>query len=845
MKTLDTARWTRLRRLLDIALDLDVDARLRYCRELTDEDADLGADLERMLAAHERASQIPLPTAMELAATSVLDLAQEDAEFDRKRVGQIVGGYRLLRLIGAGGMGAVYLAEHAAAKFEHRVALKLVRRALASQAAIDRFERERNILAGMKHAGIALLFDGGQTSEGQSFYTMEYVDGKAITEYCEERALPVAERVRLLLQVASTLAYAHQNLIVHRDIKPSNVLVTAHGQVKLVDFGLAKLLDEETLPSMTQTGLGPMTPAYAAPEQFHNGAVTAATDVYQFGVLSFLVLTGRLPYRADPHDSLAWALAVTEKEEPLALRRAHHLNGASQPPGASARRFARQLTPDLDAIVRKCLSKPIERRYRSVDAMIADFDNYIAGRPVVARRATPWYFVWRFVTRRRNIVIGLLLAAGVLTVDVSVYFRTAAERARRLTRESDVSDVTRTMLVDLLHTRADDTLQPRSSLEALDREAERAMHMFAASAEHRAIATNVLAATYLDAGYAGPALRLVQASLDSIGANFDPLGEDALQLQLLSARAAGMLGDQPLAQRSLAQADRGIAALRIPSWAPERLAAATIRLQIEMADGNESAVARMGLLIRDSDRPNLNTTMEFAALLSAYGAAIDDDRRSIDALTRSASIFARHYGEDNPVALRSQRQLVLRDAEDLGAFDGERILADQMSRIENAFGANSRDYAEVLIARGRWRLLRNNPAGASESCARAAQIVEIAPDVTPELRVETFSLCAEAALATGRPADAQRYAISAIAEAAALPRSRAAAFHLQSALATCRLGDGEPAAAEGEASVEDIAHEGPTVRRNMRRTAALLADCLEERDVSAPARRIRARIETR
>ena len=164
-------------------------------------------------------------------------------------------------------MGTVYLAEHVDDGFTHTVALKIVRHALRSPSARDRFERERQILANLKHPGIALLFDGGQTPEGQSFYTMEYADGEPITDFCTRRVERTEARVRLLLQVAVTLAYAHQNLIVHRDVKPSNVLVTPDGRVKLIDFGLAKLLDEHLMPTMTQTGLGPMTPVYAAPLQ--------------------------------------------------------------------------------------------------------------------------------------------------------------------------------------------------------------------------------------------------------------------------------------------------------------------------------------------------------------------------------------------------------------------------------------------------------------------------------------------------------------------------------------------------------------------------------------------------
>ena len=327
MKEIDGAAWTRLRRLLDEALELDGEERERYVSSLQGDDAALVDDLERLLAQYSQFENKSVANAMELLAPAVADIMREEGALDADRVGQQIGPYRLVSLLGAGGMGAVYLAERASEGFAQRVALKLVRQAFGNRAARERFERERQILAALKHPGIALLFDGGESNDGSAFYTMEYVDGEAITDYCASQKLNVTERVHLLGQIATALAYAHQNLIVHRDVKPSNVLVTRDGHVKLVDFGLAKLVDQRAGVTMTQAGIGPMTPAYAAPEQFHYGAVTVATDIYQFGVLCFVVLSGRLPYRADPNDNLAWAEAVTS-EEPLTLARAAEMHGA-------------------------------------------------------------------------------------------------------------------------------------------------------------------------------------------------------------------------------------------------------------------------------------------------------------------------------------------------------------------------------------------------------------------------------------------------------------------------------------------------------------------------------------
>jgi serine/threonine-protein kinase len=433
MNALCPASWTRLRALLDRALELEGEARNDYVESLAGDDCALRPELLRMLAQHELHAQKSIPNAIELATRYIGSTLHEEMELDKARLGQDIGPYRLIRLLGAGGMGAVYLAERFKEGFAQQVALKLVRRTFGSAAAQERFERERQILASLRHPGIALLFDGGRTPDGQPFYTMEYVDGQIVTDYCRDRQSSVEDRVRLMLQIASALSYAHQNLIVHRDIKPSNVLIDSDVQTKLVDFGLAKLLDQADA-SMTQAGTMPMTPAYAAPEQFHKGAVTVATDIYQFGVLCYAILTERLPYEGDPNDTLTWARAVTE-QEPLTLSRA--LESATQTHQARTNRkkYKRRLTRDLDAILRKMMAKAPAHRYASMDAVMADLRAYLDRRPVRARRAGPAYFAWRFVLRHRLGTAAAVSAFAALGLTTLVAVRQAqmarfeAERA--------------------------------------------------------------------------------------------------------------------------------------------------------------------------------------------------------------------------------------------------------------------------------------------------------------------------------------------------------------------------------------------------------------------------------
>jgi serine/threonine-protein kinase len=343
-------------------------------------------------------------------------------------LGGRAGAFTLVRVIGSGGMGTVYLGERDAG-FRQLAAVKLTSGGHLTKAARERFEREREILAELNHPNIAVLLDGGETEAGEPYIAMEFVDGVPITEYCRTHELAPAARIRLVQQAASALAYAHQRLVVHRDIKPSNVLVTAGGVVKLLDFGIAKRLGASAGAELTQGQFGPMTPEYAAPEQYKGEAITAATDQYQLAVLLFRLLTGAFPYRADAADRIAWARAVVE-EIPLtpagALARAGAADDALVDSPRKRQRLRRRYRGDLTAILLKCLDKSAHARYGSMDAMSADLDAYLAGRPVRARPYSWRYAARKFVQRHR----WPLIAAAALLIGLAVGARQYVESIR-------------------------------------------------------------------------------------------------------------------------------------------------------------------------------------------------------------------------------------------------------------------------------------------------------------------------------------------------------------------------------------------------------------------------------
>jgi len=332
--------------------------------------------------------------------------------------GTMVGAYRLMRLLGRGGMGEVYLGERTDGRFEQHVAVKLVKRGMDSREILGRFARERRILGRLQHPAIARLLDAGETSDGRPYFIMEAIEGQPIATYCRTRELSVGERVSLFTVCCDAVDAAHRRLIVHRDLKPSNILVTPGGQVKLLDFGIAKLLgDEDSESGVTREGRWVLTPDYAAPEQILGGDVTMACDVFALGVLLYELLTGVRPY--DRHAATPLDLAARVDHET-----------AERP---SIRSRDRRLRGDLDTIIMKALAREPERRYASAAAFAEDLRRYLTSRPVEARRDSSGYRLRKFVARHRlGVAASVIVTAAVLAaLAISMYETAAARREAR------------------------------------------------------------------------------------------------------------------------------------------------------------------------------------------------------------------------------------------------------------------------------------------------------------------------------------------------------------------------------------------------------------------------------
>ncbi|MCX7072396.1 MAG: protein kinase [Gammaproteobacteria bacterium] len=408
------ALWPRFSALLDTALELDATAREAWLSGLAADDAELKPWLAAVLR-----SEGPLTPGRLDRLPAGARAAEAPPEFS---AGDRVGPWRLLRLLGAGGMGQVWLARRDDGAYQREVALKLPHAHLIAGALQRRFARERNFLAGLVHPNIARFYDAGLGEHGQPWLALEYVDGVALGDYCRQHALDTRARIGLMLQVAAAVQAAHARLIVHRDLKPANVLVAAGGQVKLLDFGIAKLLDDDdALPgtALTQVGGRAATPDYAAPEQLDGGAITVATDVHALGVMLYELLTGSRPFAAQ---SPLGRLVAERGDAPLASSRVPRPQRAA-------------LSGDLDAILAKALEAQPEQRYATVEALASDLSRHLADLPIAARRIGRRARLAKFLRRNRRAVtlaggFLLLLAAGVAaTAWQAVQTATQARRA--------------------------------------------------------------------------------------------------------------------------------------------------------------------------------------------------------------------------------------------------------------------------------------------------------------------------------------------------------------------------------------------------------------------------------
>lgn len=553
-------RWQVVSPYLDRALEMADEERGAWLDSLRAEDPGLASEVEALLEESRALGREGFLEDEALKPPTPASLA-----------GQKIGAYTLISPIGQGGMGSVWLARRSDGRFEGQAAVKLLNVSLVGRAGESRFEREGNILARLAHPNIARLVDAGVSPIGQPYLVLEYVLGAPIDRYCDGKALPIESRLRLFLDMLAAVAHAHANLIVHRDIKPSNVLVTTDGQVKLLDFGIAKLLEEEggtgEATALTREGGGPLTPEYAAPEQVTGGAITTATDVHALGTLLYVLLAGRHPAEASLGSTVDLVKAIVDTE-PRRLSDAVGATRAPAPEGVRHNAEMRSTSPDglrrlfkgdLDTIVAKALKKNPDQRYASVTALADDLRHYLAHEPIAARPDTAAYRAAKFVQRHtRGVVTAaavILLLAGL----IGFYTARVATERDRARLEAQKAEKVSELLAGLL-TGAD----PYATHDAkeltvrglLDAGAARVQKELAGQPEVKAQMLSVMGRTYQRLGEPDKARPLLEEALSTrrrvLGPEHAEVAESLNDLGVLLREKGDTAAAEPLLVEALA-----------------------------------------------------------------------------------------------------------------------------------------------------------------------------------------------------------------------------------------------------------------------------------------------------
>lgn len=699
-------RWAEVSRLFEAAAALPPEERQAFLDEACGGDADLGAEVASLLAADERA-----PAFLEQGAVDLVAGELEPEEPPAAVEGERLGPYRLVRELARGGMSRVFLAERVGDELHRTVAIKrLSTPGWKREDRLGRFRAEGRVLASLSHPHIAQVFDAGVDSHGDPYLVMEHVDGPSITDWCRQRGAPLERRLELVLDVCSAVEHAHRRLIVHRDLKPSNILVDPEGRVKLLDFGIAKLLDpeqsglgEEVPP--TRAGLLPMTPEYAAPEQIRGGPITTATDVYGLGLLLFELLVGRRPFDLRGRTASEVERIVCERDPvrpSTAVEAAPEAAGGDPVPSGSGG-AGPVLPADLDAIVLRALAKEPERRYGSAQELAEDLRRYLAGLPVLARPSTLRYRAGKLLRRHRKaaaaILAGMLLL-GALTVFYTVRLRAERDQARReAQRVAEVTALLRDVFwsADPRHASAG----PRTVDELLDRAAVRVREL-RTEPLIQAELLHFLALAHFGQGAPSEAEPLFEEALDLRRRHLEPPSLELvkslnhvgwLRLARRDFPAAEALFEEALeAHRGfpggetedLAHSLRGLA-LATDGRGDHRAAEALLRRAVAIlreVDGPRNllvadALRDLGIVLRSGQRYEeaREVLEESLALRRAVGAdhpevalslhqlaLLAEDRRDPAAaaqyLGQALSIRRAAFGEDHPATRELRRTLI-------------------------------------------------------------------------------------------------------------------------------------------------------------------------------------------
>lgn len=794
--------WSRVRELFDRAIALPAASRSDLVEELAGGDDALRNDVLELLRQYD--SKDP-------GFKSGIDafFNREPDVSTGEWVGRRIGPYRVVREIGRGGMGTVYEAERDDAEYAKRVAIKLLRPGMQSDALIQRFRRERQILAGLEHPNIARLLDGGMASDERPFLVMEYFEGRPLDRYCDEQRLPVRERVALFIEVCGAVEYAHRNLVVHRDLKPGNVLVTNDGVPKLLDFGVAKLLLETGVPSDTTTVEGRfLTPEYASPEQLREEPVTTVSDVYSLGLMLYELLAGYHPFRAFARAPSGFerilttdpARPSTTVTEQAAAMRAEH----------DATRLRKRLDGELDNIVMAAIRKEPARRYASVQSLADDLRRYLNGEPVSAQKDTRLYRARKFAARNRGAVAAAVVVAASMIAGMSATLW-QADRARaesvRAEGERDKAERITEFLQNMIgagdpswYTRGARPGPSTTILDAVNQVAGRVSEQFEGQPDAEASIRRTIGNTYQALGMADsaePHLRVALARRRTAAAG--PTLDLARDLRDLAA-ARIFKGDFKEAERLLREALSVHAA--IGDSTSSHLAIATNDLSVALARSGDLAAAeplavRTLALVRlqygDSHASVANALNNLGYFASARGDLAASERYLVEALDmydrlggrefvergatlfnlgvlrkwrgahagadsllrESLALFVRTAGPQHPYVMLAWTELAYNHylAGQLGAAESDLAQARAFARARSVPDSHP-DMARLATPSGLVNIARGRPQAAEQELRRALAVRKRAHGELDARTMETMGVLGLALGKLGRAGEA-------------------------------------------------------------------------------------------
>ncbi|MEM7351373.1 MAG: serine/threonine-protein kinase [Acidobacteriota bacterium] len=746
-------RWHRVNQLFEQAVDLPLAEKAALLDQACAGDEALRAAVERRLRADaEAGSFLEEPLAASPAAT------EPDAEPEAPAPERL-GPYRILRQIGRGGMGTVYAAERDDDAFHRLVAIKVITASSPDPEIPRRLRAERRILALLEHPNIARIYDGGATDDGAPYLVMEHVDGESIDRYVRRHDLSLAQRVTLLRKVCAAVQYAHRNLVVHRDLKPSNILVTPDGEPKLLDFGIAKVLDPQVLPRTSVETTAPwrrlLTLDYASPEQIRGEPISTASDIYSLGVLLFLLLTGSLPRAFSGLSPWQVEQRLTTTEPPRPSATVVESTVDDEVPTGDPPRLAKRLRGDLDAITLKALRSDPEARYGSAEQLAADLDLYLGGFPVGARRGTWRYRAGKLFRRHR---LAVTASAVALLLGLTLLIALAFSRSN-LTRSQTLLQEEQTKLQEMLgfFLRMFEDAGPYAAegielslRQAVDRQAQSLEGQLDRQPRVRAAVLSTLGWVYLDLGAADRALDLHQQALELRRASF---GDQTLEVAESLDGVAAALRDQWQLDEATATGDTALGLYRQHAADDPRLLLRGLNNRVKLhclrqewqaADPLSAEALSLSKAHLESQELEVSRAVAQRALVLGH---LGDTEGAIALYSQTLALYEERYGETHPALAPVYNNL--------GRLAAQADQSDQAvaywhqadAQYAASFGDDFYDRIIPLTNLGRHLHQLGELEGAEEALRSALDVAVRSPALGPEHEIGYYG---RPAIALGR-----------------------------------------------------------------------------------------------